>query len=96
MGLYNGKTTTTMPLLCSEPDSVDGKHQDFEQPVSLREFLKRKLTENEVYFSIHKRFSIHGNLITHMRASVMCCIHNIGHNNGIHTRAHTHTYMSAR
>ena len=23
MGLYNGKTTMTMPLLCSDPDSVD-------------------------------------------------------------------------
>ena len=33
MGLYNGKTTTTMPLLCSDPDSVEGKHQDLEQPV---------------------------------------------------------------
>ena len=25
MGLYNGKTTTTMLLLCSDPDSVDGE-----------------------------------------------------------------------
>ena len=25
MGLYNGKTTTTKPLLCSDPDSVDGE-----------------------------------------------------------------------
>ena len=25
MGLYNGKTTTTMPLACSDPDSVDGE-----------------------------------------------------------------------
>ena len=34
-----------------------GKHQDLEQPVIFREFkvLKRKLTDNEVYFSIHKR-----------------------------------------
>ena len=24
MGLNNGKTTTTIPLLCSDPDSVDG------------------------------------------------------------------------
>ena len=31
-----------------------GKHQDLEQSVIFREFLKRKLTENEVYFSIHK------------------------------------------
>ena len=29
MGLYNGKTTTTMPLLCSDPDSVDGKTSGF-------------------------------------------------------------------
>ena len=25
MGLYNVKTTATMPLLCSDPDSVDGE-----------------------------------------------------------------------
>ena len=25
MGLYNGKTTTTKPLLCNDPDSVDGE-----------------------------------------------------------------------
>ena len=25
MGLYNGKTTTTKPLFCSDPDSVDGE-----------------------------------------------------------------------
>ena len=29
MGLYNGKTTTTMPLLCSNPDSVDGESSGF-------------------------------------------------------------------
>ena len=29
MGLYNGKTTTTMPLLCSDPDSVDGESSGF-------------------------------------------------------------------
>ena len=33
MGLYNGKTTTTMPLLCSDPDSVDGESSGLEQPV---------------------------------------------------------------
>ena len=70
-----------------------GKHQDLEQPVIFREFLKRKLTDNEVYFSIHKRL-INGNLITHMRVSVTCCIHNIGHNNGIHTRARAHIHIS--
>ena len=32
-----------------------GKYKDLEQPVIFREFLKRKLTDNEVYFSIHKR-----------------------------------------
>ena len=31
MGLYNGKTTTNMPLLCSDPNSVNGEHQDLEQ-----------------------------------------------------------------
>ena len=36
-------------------------------------------------FPFRKGLSIHGNLITHMRASVTCCIHNIGHKNGIHT-----------
>ena len=29
MGLYNGKTTTTMPLSCSDPDSVDGETLGF-------------------------------------------------------------------
>ena len=29
MGLYNGKTITTMPLLCSDPDSVDGETSGF-------------------------------------------------------------------
>ena len=29
MGLYNGKTTTTMPLSCSDPDSVDGETSGF-------------------------------------------------------------------
>ena len=29
MGLYNGKTTTTIPLLCSDPDSVDGETSGF-------------------------------------------------------------------
>ena len=29
MGLYNGKTTTTMPLLRSDPDSVDGETSGF-------------------------------------------------------------------
>ena len=33
MGLYNGKTTTTMPLLCCDPDIVDEEHQELEQPV---------------------------------------------------------------
>ena len=28
-GLYNGKTTTTIPLLCSDPDSVDGETSGF-------------------------------------------------------------------
>ena len=29
MGFYNGKTTTTMPLLCSDPESVDGETSGF-------------------------------------------------------------------
>ena len=29
MELYNGKTTTTMPLLCSDPDAVDGETLGF-------------------------------------------------------------------
>ena len=29
MGLYYGKTTTPMPLLCSDPDSVDGETSGF-------------------------------------------------------------------
>ena len=70
-----------------------GKYKDLEQPVIFREFLKRKLTDNEVYFPFIKGLSIHGNLITHTRAYVTCCIHNIGHNNGIHTRVRTHTHF---
>ena len=29
MALYNGKTTTTMLLLCSDPDPVDGETSGF-------------------------------------------------------------------
>ena len=29
MGLYNGKTTTTIPLFCSDPDSVAGETSEF-------------------------------------------------------------------
>ena len=29
MRLYNGKTTTTMPLFCSDPDSIDGETSGF-------------------------------------------------------------------
>ena len=29
MVLYNGKTTTTMTLLCGDPDSVDGETSGF-------------------------------------------------------------------
>ena len=29
MGLYNMKTTTTMPLLCCDPNSVDGETAGF-------------------------------------------------------------------
>ena len=53
MGLYNGKTTTTIPLLCSDTDSVDGETSGFCQPVIFRGFLKRSLIDNEVYFNFH-------------------------------------------
>ena len=33
MGLYNRKTTTTLPLICSDPDLVDGETSGLEQPV---------------------------------------------------------------
>ena len=38
MGLYIGKTTTTMPLLCCDPDSVDGETSGFGQPVITNNF----------------------------------------------------------
>ena len=56
-------------------------------------FSKESLLIMKCIFPFIKGLSIHGNLITHMRASVMCCIHNIGHNNGIHARTHTHFGM---
>ena len=36
MGLFNGKTTTTMPLFCSDPDSVDGETSGFETASNLQ------------------------------------------------------------
>ena len=42
MGLYNGKTTMTMPLLCSDPDSVDGKTSRFGTAGNLQGFSQKK------------------------------------------------------
>ena len=61
MAVYNVKTTTTVLLLCSDPDPVDGKtsgsgtaslHELF-----LRTFSKESLFFSEVYFSIQKAAS---------------------------------------
>ena len=58
MALYNGKTTTTMLLLWSDPYSVDGETSGFGTAIlHFREFLKRKLSFNEVHFSIQKSAS---------------------------------------
>ena len=70
MGLYNGKMTTTMPLLCYDPDSVDGETSWFRTASHLQGVSQKKLTGNEVYFSIHKSLLIHGNQITQTRASL--------------------------
>ena len=45
-------------------------------------------------FPFIKGLSIHGNLITHMRASVPCCIHSIGHNDAMNTREHTYAHTN--
>ena len=93
MSQWDFITTTTMLLLCSVPDLVDGETSGFGTASNLRGVSQKKaLLIMKCIFPFIKGLSIHDNLITHMRAYVTCCIHNIGHNNGIHTRAHTHTY----
>ena len=52
----HGKTTTTMPLSCSDPDSVDGETSRFGTASNLQEFLKRKLTDKEVYCPFIKAY----------------------------------------
>ena len=42
MGLYNGKTTTTIPLLCSNPDSVDGETSGFGSASYLQKVSQKK------------------------------------------------------
>ena len=42
MGLYNGETTTTMPLLCSDPDSVDGERSGFGTASNLEGVSQKK------------------------------------------------------
>ena len=42
MGLYNVKTTRTMPLLCSDPDSVDGETSGFGTASNLWGVSQRK------------------------------------------------------
>ena len=50
MGLYNEKTTTTIPLLCSDPNSVDGETSGFGTASNLQGVSQKRLTDNEVYF----------------------------------------------
>ena len=47
MGLYNGKTTTSKPLLCSDPGCRE-ELSDFEA-------TNRKLNDNVMYLSIQSR-----------------------------------------
>ena len=42
MGLYNMKTTTTMPLLCCDPDSVDGETAGFGTASNLQGVSQKK------------------------------------------------------
>ena len=42
MGFYNGKTTTTMPLLCSETDSVNGETSGYGTASNLQGVSKNK------------------------------------------------------
>ena len=50
MGLYNEKTTTTIPLSCSDPDSVDGKTSGFGTDSNLRGVSQKRLTDNKGHF----------------------------------------------
>ena len=55
MGLYNGKTTTTLSILyyAVTQNKSTGKHQDLEQPVIMKNIqgvCQKKLTDNEIYF----------------------------------------------
>ena len=92
MGLYNWKTTTSMLLLFSDPDSVDGETSGFgtasNHELSSGIFSNESLLLMRCILSIQKGLLIHGNLITHKGSSVTCCIHNIGHKIGIHTCTH--------
>ena len=42
MRLYNGKTTTTIQSLCSDPDSVDGETSGFGTASDLQEISQKK------------------------------------------------------
>ena len=42
MGLYNGKTTATMPLSCSDADSVDGETSEFGTASNLQGVSQKK------------------------------------------------------
>ena len=42
MGLYKGKTITTLPLLCSDPDSVDGETSGFGTASNLQGASQKK------------------------------------------------------
>ena len=61
MGLYNRKTTTTLPLICSDPDLVDGETSGLQQPV--RVYLDRTrqliLTTQRAGFGTHVSQSVH-------------------------------------
>ena len=52
MGLYNGKTTTTMPLLCSDPDSVDGETSGF-GTASNHEYYSGSFSKLRMKFIFH-------------------------------------------
>ena len=42
MGLYNGETTTTMPLLCRDPHSFDGETSGFGTASNLQGVSQKK------------------------------------------------------
>ena len=49
MGLYNERTTTTIPLLYSDPDSVDGETSGF-GTASNQGVSQKMLIDSEVHF----------------------------------------------